>query len=181
MLKIFIPEAEQWDENRQEFSSHRSYILEFEHSLESVSRWESSHCKAFLSKKDKTKEETEDYIRCMLLNEEEADGLKYLTNSDIVEIQKYIEAPMTAVYFHDEKKNTTPRGDTITSEVIYYWMIASNIPFECQRWHLNRLLALIRVCSIKNAPNNKKMSKSELARRNNALNAARRKQLNTRG
>ena len=107
------------------------------------------------------------------------DVYDHLTKENIDEINKYIEAPMTATHFYEDKNNR-PSRESITSELIYYWMIALNIPFECQKWHINRLLTLIRVCNVKNQPP-KKMSKRELMSRNAALNAARRKQLNTHG
>ena len=102
-----------------------------------------------------------------------------ITNENINEVNRYIEAPMTATYFSDEKNSKTSR-EQVTAELIYYWMIALNIPFECQKWHLNRLLTLIKVCNIKNQPP-KKRSKKDIMSRNAALNAARRKQLNTKG
>ena len=129
--------------------------------------------------KEKTYEETIDYIKCMTLTRD-VDPLVYygLTNDNIEQINKYIAAPMTATSFSD--KNGKGGREIITSELIYYWMISQNIPFECQKWHLNRLLTLIRVCNIKNAPP-KKHSRREIASRNAALNAARRKQLNSKG
>ena len=102
-----------------------------------------------------------------------------LTNSNIEQINRYIEAPMTATWFTEEKTNKINR-EQITSELIYYWMVALNIPFECQKWHLNRLITLIKVCNIKNQTP-KKRSKREIMSRNAALNAARRKQLNSKG
>ena len=180
MLEITIPETEQWDELKQEFVYTKAQTLQLEHSLISLSRWESKWCKPFLSKEDKTFEETIDYIRCMTLNRYVPDEVYgCLTRSNIKQINEYISAPMTATWF---SKDTTERSsrEQITSELIYYWMIALNIPFECQKWHLNRLLTLIRVCNLKNQPS-KKMSRREIMSRNAALNAARRKQLGTNG
>lgn len=180
MLRITIPAVEQWDEFKQEFVSTKEQTLSLEHSLVSLSKWESKWCKAFLTKQEKTLEETLDYIKFMTITKNiDPEVYNYLTNRNIIEINEYIEAPMTATYFSDEKISKTNR-ELITAEIIYYWMIALNIPFECQKWHLNRLLALIKVCNIKNQPP-KKRGKKEIMSRNNALNAARRKQLNTKG
>ena len=180
MLRITIPAVEQWDEIKQEFVSTKEQTLSLEHSLVSLSKWESKWCKAFLTKQEKTLEETLDYIKFMTITKNiDPEVYNYLTNRNSIEINEYIEAPMTATYFSDEKISKTNR-ELITAEIIYYWMIALNIPFECQKWHLNRLLALIKVCNIKNQPP-KKRGKKEIMSRNNALNAARRKQLNTKG
>ena len=180
MLKITIPSAELWDEDKEEFVYTKEQTLQLEHSLVSLSKWESKWCKAFLSKHEKTFEETVDYIKCMTLTQNvNSDVYQYLTNKNIAEINRYIEAPMTATYFSDDKIGKTSR-EQVTSELIYYWMVALNIPFECQKWHLNRLLALVKVCNIKNQPP-KKRSRKEILSRNAALNAARRKQLNTKG
>ena len=180
MLKITIPSAELWDEDKEEFVYTKEQTLQLEHSLISLSKWESKWCKAFLSKHEKTFEETVDYVKCMTLTQNvNSDVYQYLTNKNIAEINRYIEAPMTATYFSDDKIGKTSR-EQITSELIYYWMVALNIPFECQKWHLNRLLTLVKVCNIKNQPP-KKRSRKEILSRNAALNAARRKQLNTRG
>lgn len=180
MLQILVPASEMYDESTGEFIVGKDFTLQLEHSLVSISKWESRWCRAFLSNKPKTYEETIDYIKCMTITQNVPDDIySRLTRENIDQINKYIEAPMTATHFMDDKSG---RGgsDTITSELIYYWMIALNVPFECQKWHLNRLLALIRVCNIKNQPA-KKMSKNEIMNRNRALNEARRKQLNTRG
>lgn len=180
MLQITIPAAEQWDEINQEFLSVKETTLSLEHSLISLSKWESKWCKPFLDKKNKTYEETIDYVRCMTLTPNIDPTIYYaLTDDNIKQINEYISAPMTATYFSDNKRGGG--REIVTSELIYYWMIALNIPFECEKWHLNRLLTLVKVCNIKNDPHPKKMSKKSIMSRNAALNAARRKQFNTKG
>ena len=186
MLTITIPAVEPielWDERKQEFvltKGMKEQTLELEHSLVSLSKWESKWCKAFLSKQEKTHEETLDYIKCMTLTKNVSpDVYMHLTEDNFQQIKTYIEAPMTATTFHDDRNGRT-NNETTTAELIYYWMIALQIPFECQKWHINRLLTLIRVCNIKNQPP-KKRSKREIMSRNAALNAARRQQLNTNG
>lgn len=183
MLRITIPATELWDENKEEFITIKEQTLQLEHSLVSLSKWESKWCKPFLSKDIKTEEETLDYIRCMTITQNvDPDVYNFIPNNIREEIKKYIEAPMTATWFSDDKNSKGGKGNSeqITSELVYYWMIAQNIPFECEKWHLNRLLTLIKVCNVKNQPP-KKMGKKALMSRNAALNAARRKQLNTKG
>ena len=183
MLRITIPAIELWDENKEEFITIKEQTLQLEHSLVSLSKWESKWCKPFLSKDIKTEEETLDYIRCMTITQNvDPDVYNFIPNNIREEIKKYIEAPMTATWFSDDKNSKGGKGNSeeITSELVYYWMIAQNIPFECEKWHLNRLLTLIKVCNVKNQPP-KKMGKKALMSRNAALNAARRKQLNTKG
>lgn len=179
MLNIIVPEMEVFNEVTGEFLTLKEQKLQLEHSLVSLSKWESKWCKPFLSKNDKTIEETIDYIKCMTITQNVKDDVySRLTNKNIEQINKYIDSPMTATTFSN---NTSSKSnEVITSELIYYWMIALNIPMECQKWHLNRLLTLIRVCNIKNSPP-KKMSRREIMNRNSALNAARRKRLNTKG
>lgn len=180
MLQITIPSVEQWDEIREEFVCTKEQSLMLEHSLVSISKWEAKWKKPFLSKKEKTKAEITDYVRCMTVTQNiDPKIYDFLTNDNITSVNKYIEAPMTATWF-PEKQSGNSSGEQITSELIYYWMIALNIPFECQKWHLNRLLTLIRVCNNKNKPP-KKMSRNEIMRQNAALNAARRKRLNSKG
>lgn len=180
MLRITIPSAELWDEQNQEFIYTKEQTLQLEHSLVSLSKWESKWCKPFLTKKEKTYEETIDYIKCMTLTQNVNPNVyRYITNENIRQINDYIDAPMTATTIREETNGKMNR-EQITSELIYYWMIALNIPFECQKWHLNRLITLIRVCDIKNRPP-KKMSRKQLLSRNAALNAARRKKHNTKG
>lgn len=182
MLKITIPSTELWDEKAEEFQYTKEYSLALEHSLVSISKWESKWEKPFLNpKKEKTTEETIDYIRCMTLTQNvDPKCYDYLTNENLREINDYIDAPMTATVFFEEKNKFIGIRETITSELIYYWMISLNIPMECQKWHLNRLFTLIRVCNIKNRPA-KKGSRRETMRKYASLNAARRKKYNTRG
>ena len=180
MLQIVIPGQELWDEQKQEFINTKEQVLQLEHSLISLSKWEAKWCKVFLSRQEKTQEEIIDYIKCMTITPNvDPEVYNHLTRENIKEIEDYIAAPMTATYFSSDNAGKSSR-EQVTSELIYYWMIALNIPFECQKWHLNRLLTLIRVCNIKNQPP-KKMSKREIMSRNAALNAARRQQLNTKG
>lgn len=182
MLQIIIPATEMYDERLKQFISTEEQILQLEHSLVSLSKWESKWCKAFLSSRAKTYEETVDYIKCMTITPNVPDEVyNCLTRENVEQINKYIEAPMTATHFMENAHNRRS-NETTTSELIYYWMIALNIPFECQTWHLNRLLALVRVCNIKNQPNkgSRKLSQSDISQRN-AINAARRKQYNTKG
>ena len=180
MLQIVIPGQELWDEQKQEFINTKEQVLQLEHSLISLSKWEAKWCKVFLSRQEKTQEEIIDYIKCMTITPNVGPEVyNHLTRENIKEIEDYIAAPMTATYFSSDNAGKSSR-EQVTSELIYYWMIALNIPFECQKWHLNRLLTLIKVCNIKNQPP-KKMSKREIMSRNAALNAARRQQLNTKG
>lgn len=180
MLQITVPEKEIYDESTNEFIAVKECTLQLEHSLISLSKWESKWCKPFIHTPDKTVEETIDYVKCMTITQH-VNPLVYqcLTSKNIREINQYIEAPMTATTFSDDRNGKRNR-EIITSEILYYQMIALNIPFECQKWHLNRLITLIRVCAIKNQPL-KKMSKQELVSRNRALNEARKKQLNSKG
>lgn len=180
MLRITVPAMEMWDERKQEFINTKEQTLQLEHSLVSLSKWESKWRKPFLTNKAKTNEETLDYIKCMTLTQNVSPEVyNRLTNENLKEIYAYINAPMTATYISDEPKGKLNR-EQVTAELIYYWMVALNIPFECQKWHLNRLIMLIRVCNVKNQPP-KKRSRRELMSRNAALNAARKQQLNTRG
>lgn len=180
MLQITIPSTECWDEEKQEFITEKEQVLQLEHSLVSISKWEARWEKAFLSKTPMSNDELLDYVRCMTLTQNVHPDVYFrLTNKNLTQIEEYINAPMTATCVFDDK-NAPRSTEKVTAELIYYWMIALNIPFECQKWHLNRLLMLIKVCNIKNKPP-KKMSQRELLSRNAAINAARRKQLNTRG
>ena len=180
MLQITVPALEGWDESKQEFVSYKAQTLQLEHSLIAISKWESKWHKPFLVKDQKTREETLDYIKCMTITQNvDPEVYHRLTQENIDEINAYIDNPMTATTFSDEQ-NSKPSREIITSELIDYWMIANNIPVEFRKWHLNRLITLIKICSVKNAPL-KKQSKKEIMSRNAALNAERRKRLNSKG
>ena len=179
MLELVIPSRELYDEIKEEFLIVDGQTLRLEHSLVSLSKWESKWCKPFLSDDSKTVEESLDYIKCMTITQNvKPEVYSCITQDHIDAVIKYIESPMTATTIRNTDK--TAKKEIITSEIIYYWMVTYNIPFECQKWHLNRLLTLINVCSIKNSPP-KKMPKSEILSRNRVLNEARKKQYNTRG
>lgn len=179
MLYITVPEKEIFNESTGEFIYVKECALQLEHSLVSISKWESKWCKPFIHTNDKSYEEVIDYIKCMTITQN-VNPLVYrcLSADNIKQINDYINAPMTATTISNN--NGRKNRDIITSEILYYQMITLGIPFECQKWHVNRLITLIEVCSIKNQPP-KKMSRNEIASRNAALNAARRKRLNSKG
>jgi len=179
MLKITVPGDENFNDETQEFESTGDFELELEHSLISLSKWESKHKKPFLEKTSKTPEEILDYIKAMIVTPLYPDDIFiHLSQENINQINDYIESAESATTFGMMPEQG--KGETITSELIYYWMVAFTIPFEVETWHLNRLFALIRICSIKNSKP-KKMSRHELAMRNRELNAKRREQLGTSG
>lgn len=182
MLTLTIPETEFWDDKKQEFVYVKSRTLQLEHSLVSISKWESKWHKPFLSKTAKTDAETIDYVRCMTITQNVEDSVyEYLTNGNIREVNSYIEDSMTATIFSsDESHRRTSNKSIVTAEEIYYWMIAYQIPFECQKWHLERLMTLIKVCNEKNKPAKKRTQKS-LMERNHSLNESRKQAFNTRG
>lgn len=179
MLKVTIPSVELFDEKQQKFSNSKEVTLILEHSLVSISKWESVWRKPFLTKDKKTKAETVDYIKCMTITQNvDPTVYNYIPQSVIDKIVEYIETPRTATIV-PESSNKSNR-ETITSELIYYWMIAFNVPFECQTWHLDRLLTLIKVINLKNQPK-KKGNLKELMSRNSSLNAKRKAELKTSG
>lgn len=182
MITIIVGTTESYDEEKEEFVEVGGFELEFEHSLASLSKWESIYKKPFLTKNEKTDEETLGYIKAMLLTESPPENwLNQLTRENINALSEYINDDRSATTFNDRDDGNKSK-EVITSELIYYWMVAATIPFECEHWHLNRLINLIKICGIKNQdPNKKKMSKSEIAARNRELNAQRRQQLGTKG
>lgn len=178
MLEVFVKGCEQYDENKNIFVSIKDQTLKLEHSLLSISKWESKWHKPFINKENKSTEEVIDYIKCMTINTVNDDIYRCINDSVFRIVNNYISDPMTATTFNDI--NDRPSREIITSEIIYYWMITYNIPFECEKWHLNKLLTLIKVCNNKNNPD-KKMSRSEVIRRNKELNNKRRMAMNSKG
>lgn len=179
MLQLEIPAREFYDEVNGLFINFKQESLQLEHSLVSLSKWESTWCKPFFGNDKKTDEETADYIRCMTITQH-VNPLIYnsLPDEVIEQVEKYINSPMTATWFSNNSVQKS--SEIITSEVIYYYMIALGIPIECQKWHLNRLLTLIRICNIKNqAP--KKQNKRDMLNSRNQLNKMRREQMHTSG
>lgn len=178
MLIVDVPDVEFFDSSSNEFIINKGAVLQLEHSLISLSLWESKWNKPFLSDKEMSVEETIDYIRCMTLNEVDPSVYANIDNSVIEKVIHYISLPMTATTFYSKEKPN--KREVITNEIIYYWMISLGVPIECEKWHLSRLLTLIRVCSEKNKPK-KKINKKEYFERQRALNEARRKSLKTKG
>lgn len=179
MLQITVPGYEYYDEESGKIITVKGHDLQLEHSLVSVSKWESKWKKPFLASEKKTRAETIDYIRCMTLTQN-IDPRLYqgITYDNVNKVNAYIEDPMTATTF--KKKNERGGGTIVTSEIIYYWMISLEIPMECQKWHLNRLLTLIRVCNEKSQPG-RRMSKKDVMNQYRSVNAMRKARHGTRG
>ena len=180
MLEITIPARELYDEDSNRFIYIKETTLRLEHSLVSLAKWESKWKKPFLNESDKTQEMFIDYVKCMTITQN-VDQLVYqsLTVQNLKDIQAYIDDSMTATWFSKNMQNKKS-NEIVTAELIYYWMIALQIPMECQKWHLNRLLTLVQVCNIKNQPA-KKMKKGDILKRNSSINAARRQAMNSKG
>jgi hypothetical protein len=179
MLKLIVPMSEAYDEATEQFVVGEAFVLELEHSLASLSKWESKYEKPFLGGGDKTGDEIVDYIRIMVLTPDVPESVYgRFSEGNLKEVNDYINAKMTATWFNEQ--NTRPSREIITAEVIYYWMFSMQIPLECEHWHLNKLITLIRVFNEKNKPQ-KKMSARDVARRNRDLNAQRKAAMGTRG
>lgn len=181
MLVITIKGIELWDEVAEKFSTFGDSVLELEHSLVSLSKWESKWEKPFLAPGEKSAEEILDYINAMITTPVfPPEVLTNLSQENISQITEYIESKQSATLLVICLKKKGGANETITSELIYYWMVIFNIPFETESWHLNRLFSLIRICNVKNSKP-KPMSKSAIAARNRELNAQRKAQLGTTG
>lgn len=179
MLRIVVPETEYYDSEKNEFFYAKEEVVELEHSLVALSKWEMKWEKPFLSDQELTQEESDDYIRCMILNDVDDSVFERLTFDNRRAINNYIDSKATATTI-TEMGPQSSKKKIVTSELIYSWMIALHIPFECQYWHLNRLMMLIRVCNIQQNPP-KKMGRKEVISQNKALNQARRQKLNSKG
>lgn len=171
MLKLIVTLDEEYDEETSRFSPSRVYALELEHSLVSLSKWESIHERPFLGG-EKTNEETLSYVACMQLSEEvPLEVYAKLTPDHAKQINDYINAKMTATWFK-EPPGQSKASPIITSERIYFWMISLGIPLACETWHLTRLLTLVRVCNEENKPK-KKQSPRQIAQQRRSLNEQR--------
>ena len=184
MLQLRIEPKELWDEDKCEFFyiPQHTTTLNLEHSLISISKWEAKWKKAFLGREQKTPEQSLDYIRCMTLTPNVSKNVYMALNNDHMKlVNDYIDDPMTATTFSQAQEARSGFSrEIVTSELIYYWMTIHHIPMECQKWHLNRLLTLIKVCNIKQQKP-KKMSQRAIYEQNRALNAKRRAALNSKG
>lgn len=187
MLTIVIPRVELWDEVKQEFQTFPGASLLLEHSLIAISKWESKYHKSFLSKDKKTDAELRYYVKCMTITPNISDlAYRCLTPGNLKDIQAYMDSPMSATTFR-ENKNHPHSNERITSELIYYWMVSNQVPFECEKWHINRLMNLLKICGIKNQEANSKQKKPKKTASNShlasmsALNAQRRAALGTKG
>lgn len=180
MLTIIVGSTESFNEKTGEFTKVGGERLQLEHSLVSLSKWESIHEKPFLGADTKSPEEILSYVQCMILSEDPPEeNLVKLSQENFDQINTYIEAKMTATWFSDAPGAPKSR-EIVTAELVYYWMTVFQIPFECETWHLNRLFTLIRICNVKQGKP-KKMSRAEIAARNRELNAQRKAQLGTTG
>jgi hypothetical protein len=180
MLGVTVPASTDWDEATEKFITFQGEELLLEHSLASVSKWESLTSKPFLVKEEKSGDEILEYIKCMTISPVvDPNVYAHLSNQNISDVNEYINLKMTATWFRDEGPNR-PNGETITAEIMYYWIIALNIPMECQYWHLQKFLTLVRVVNLKNAPP-KKQTRGDMAAQRRALNEQRLAQNKTTG
>ena len=178
MLKLTIPTCELYDEEKSMFINIPERTLSFEHSLASISQWESKWHIPFLDSKDKTIEQRNYYYWCMCLDVVELEDIRHIPYEQMKQIDEYIEDPMTATWINDRNKRRSNR--IITAELVYCWMFNLNIPLECEKWNFNKLCTLIKVCNLENSPP-QKMGKQEVLNTYRNLNAARKAKLNTKG
>jgi hypothetical protein len=182
-IKIDIPLS--WDSDKNIFIKPTSVTLRLEHSLVSLSKWESVYKKPFLKEGKVSPEEMKYYIKCMTLDQNVKPYVyNYLSEDNIKSIQEYLQDSHTATTFHDYASGNRPSSNGVvnTSEVIYAAMFNYRVDKSCEKWNINRLLTLLRVLKIMNSDGKDlKMSKSEILAQNKALNAARRAKMNSKG
>lgn len=193
MLRLVVKAGELWNKELEQFIYlEKDVVLTLQHSLVSISKWEAKYHKPFISDEKKTLSEMRYYVECMTITQNVDSLVYHALNADhYKQIRNYMEDSMTATFFSDDKGNKESNNPfnkkVITSELIYYWMVALEIPFDpCQKWHLNRLLTLIKVCEKKNEAqsskaNGKHSNKAALASKYASLNAARRKKTGSKG
>lgn len=180
MLRIDQEASELFDELTNTFEKSPEIHLELEHSLISIQKWEAKWKKPFLARGEKTMDELLDYIRCMTIkNAPDLEVYKYLSKHNVEKVVRYIEDPMTATTIHHRGNSSNSTNETVTAEVVYYWMFKLGIPIETEKWHFNKLWMLLQVFQVKDNP--KKLSKVEAAQERMRLNAERRKKYNSKG
>jgi hypothetical protein len=181
MLRLLVDAQELFDEETQTFIMAGGFVIELEHSLLALSKWESKFEKPFLGQEEKTSEEILAYIEMMIVSPDPSDGvLQKLSQEHFEEIRRYVDSRQSATTFRENRNRPQSRKQTISAELIYFWMISYKIPLECETWHLNRLFSLLRICEIQNTPQ-KKRSAREIAAERRTLNEQRRAELGTRG
>lgn len=182
MLNLTIPECELFDNNTNRFLHCPAVHLQMEHSLIAVSKWEAKWKKPFLKKEERSNEEFLDYIRFMTINQNVDPKVYYrLGPKEFETIKQYIDDPHSATTFSNLKNDKSKKKEIITAERIYYWMASAQIPFECEKWHLNNLMNLLKIASIENGGSTNKMSKAETYKHYRALNEARRAKYHSKG
>lgn len=183
MLSIIIPENEYWNPFKEEFIYTKKTVLNLEHSLISVAKWEGEYQKSFFDENKHSMEEIMNYIKCMTLDKGVDESVYLGINQEILAtILAYMNKPMTAATFNDKQRRRPGRsGEKTTAETLYWMMAELGIPYDpCEKWHINRLFALIHFCQVKQTPG-KKMPKDKILSDNMSLNALRRAKLNTKG
>lgn len=184
MFVLNIKEKVLWNEKDQEFVTISPYTIKIEHSLLSIRKWESKWHKPFMTQTQKTQAEQKDYVRCMTIGYELPEEVyATLDAQEMNEVFTYMNEPMTATWFseNDQKQAKSKMGsETVTYEIVYYWMSKLNIPYDCEKWHINSLMTLIKVSMLKEQPS-KKMSKRDVMSQNRALNEQRKAKMKSKG
>lgn len=182
VLTIMVGATSVFDETDDRFREDGGFELQLEHSLVTLSKWESEYEKPFLANTDKTADEVLAYIRYMVQSPNPPeDFLEKLTQENVEAINAYINKKMTATWFNDLTPRAKRNSEVVTAELVYYWMTVFRIDWEAQHWHFNKLMTLVRICNLKNDNSPKKMTRGEIQARNRELNAQRRAQMGTKG